>query len=201
MINKAAHNYALALSQVKGVDLKKAEDDLHTVRNTLREDARFTIFLESPSISTEAKKKALVGAFSGKIQKSVLDVILILTQKRITALIADIFSAYRKVLDQLLGRTYIDVAVAKDISGNGGIDDQLRDSIIKKVDTNRAAFGLVAGKELTYDISVKVDPALLAGVRVRVADYIFDGTVARNLIHWHDVAVVHPLDMSKAFSE
>ena len=83
----------------------------------------------------------------------------------------------------------------------GGIDDELKQTIIKKVDSNRAAFGLESGKTLQYDVSVKVSPDLLAGVRVRVADYIYDGTVARDLIHWHDVAAVHPIDAAKAFAD
>lgn len=198
MASKAAQNYAIALSEVAGLDLKAAEDELHAVRDVLRGDVKFGVFLQSPSISTAAKKKALTATFSGKVQKAVLNMCLILTEKRRMQLVPEIFTAYRKVLDGILGRTYVDIAVAKDIA-NGGIDEELKQAIIKKVDTNRAAFGLVAGKTLHYDVSVKVNPELLAGVRVRVADYIFDGTVARNLIQWHDIAAVHPIDAKKAF--
>jgi len=200
MTGSAAHNYALALSQIPGIDLKTIEEELHLVRNALREDDRFAIFLASPRIGTEAKKKALTAMLSGKVQKAVLNLCLILTEKRKTALLSAIFIAYRKVLDGILGRTYIDVTVAKEITP-GGIDEELKQAIVKKVDSNRAAFGLVADKALQYDVSVKLNPELLAGVRVRVADYIFDGTVARNLVHWHDVAVAHPIDVAKAIAE
>jgi F-type H+-transporting ATPase subunit delta len=160
--------------------------------------------LQSPGISTAAKKKALTATFSGKVQQPVLSMCLILAEKRRMQFIPEIFAAYRKVLDGILGRTYVDIAVARDFTdgragANGGIDDELKALIIKKVDTNRAAFGLEARKTLQYDVSVKVNPGLLAGVRVRVADYIYDGTVARDLIHWHDVAAVHPIDAQKAF--
>ncbi|MBS0617366.1 MAG: ATP synthase F1 subunit delta [Spirochaetes bacterium] len=200
MIGSAAHNYALALSQIPGLDLKTVEEELHLVRNALREDDRFAIFLASPRISTAAKKKALTAMLSGKVQKAVLNLCLILTEKRKTVLLSAIFIAYRKVLDGILGRTYIDVTVAKEIAP-GGIDEELKQAIVKKVDSNRPAFGLVAGKALQYDVSVKLNPELLAGVRVRVADYIFDGTVMRNLIHWHDVAIAHPIDVAKAIAE
>lgn len=198
MASKAAQNYAIALSEVAGLDLKAAEDELHAVRDVLRSDVKVGVFLQSPSISTTAKKKALSATFSGKVQKPVLHMCLILAEKRRMQLVPEIFTAYRKVLDGILGRTYLDITVAKDIA-NGGIDEELKQAIIKKVDTNRAAFGLAAGKTLHYDVSVKVNPGLLAGVRVRVADYIFDGTVARNLIQWHDIAAVHPIDAKKAF--
>lgn len=200
MTSKAAHNYALALTQVQGLDLKAAENELHLVRNALREDSRFTVFLESPRIPTAAKKKALTAMLTGKVQKAILNLCLILTEKRRMQLLSEVFVAYRKVLDVILGRTYVDITVAKDL-GNGGIDDELKQTIIKKVDSNRAAFGLESGKTLQYDVSVKVSPDLLAGVRVRVADYIYDGTVARDLIHWHDVAAVHPIDAAKAFAD
>lgn len=200
MADQAAFNYALALSQVPGVDLRQAEEDLHGIRDALRSDPHFAVFLQSPRISTAAKKKALSTVFTGRVQKVVLNMLLILTERRRTQIIPDIFFAYRKVLDGLLGRTYVDITVAKDI-GNGGIDDELKQLIIKKVDTNRSAFGLEEGKKLQYDVSVKINTELLAGVRVRVGDYIFDGTVARNLIHWHDMAATKPLDMTKAFSE
>lgn len=198
--NKAAQNYALALSQVTGLDLKAAEDELHGVRDVLKTDTKFAVFLQSPGISTAAKTKALSKVFSGKLQAPVMSILLILTEKRKTVLIPEIFVAYRKVLDNILGRTYVDITVAKDM-GNGGIDDELKAAILKKVDTNRLAFGLHVNKTLHYDVSVKIHPELLAGVRVRVADYIFDGTVARNLIHWHDVAAVHPLNVEKAFAD
>lgn len=200
MASKAAYNYALALSEVEGLDLKVAEDELHLVRNALREDARFTVFLESPRIGTAAKKKALTAMLTGRVQKAVLNLCLILTEKRKMSLLSDIFVSYRKVLDGILGRTYVDITVAKEI-GPGGIDDELKQAIVKKVDTNRQAFGLESGKALNYDVSVKVNPELLAGVRVRVADYIFDGTVARNLIHWRDVAAVHPIDVTKVIAD
>jgi hypothetical protein len=94
------------------------------------------------------------------------------------------------------------VAVAKTLHTNEALlDDSLRDLVIKKIDENRTAFGLPKEKKLNYTMSVKLDPELLAGIRVRVGDYIFDGTVARNLIKWHDVAAVHPLDVAKAFTE
>ncbi|MBV6494006.1 MAG: ATP synthase subunit delta [Turneriella sp.] len=200
MASKAAYNYALALSQVPDLDQKMAEAQLHLVRDALREDERFAIFLASPRIQTQVKKDAIQKAFLGKVQPQILNLCLILIEKRKLSLIQDIFVAYRKVLDGILGRTYVDVTVAKDM-GAGGIDDALKELIIKKVDLNRSLFGLESGKDLTYDVSVKVKPELLAGIRVRVSDYIFDGTVERNLIHWRDVAVEHPIDTKKAFVE
>ncbi|HRP68830.1 MAG TPA: F0F1 ATP synthase subunit delta, partial [Turneriella sp.] len=131
-------------------------------------------------------------------QPQILSLCLILIEKRKQVLIHDIFIAYRSVLDNILGRTYVEVTVAKELA-SGGIDDTLKQAIIQKVDTHRAAFGLESAKRLTYEVNVKLNPELLAGVRVRVADYIFDGTVERNLIHWRDKAVLRPINAQKAF--
>lgn len=202
IFNKVAHNYALALSQVQGIKLEQAEDDLHAVRDLLRSDARFTVFVQSPSISREVKKSAFKKALEGKIQKQVLDLCQILIDRRRLEVIPDIFVSFRQIVDEILGRTYVDVAVAKALNSNEApIDDELKQKIISKIDTNRQAFGLPKEKKLDYTMSVKLDPELLAGIRIRVGDYIFDGTVARNLIKWHDVAAVHPLDVEKAFTE
>ena len=202
IFNKVAHNYALALSQVQGLNLEQAEEDLHAVRELLRADQRFSVFVQSPSISREAKKKAFIKALQGKVQKAVLDTCLILIDRRRMEVLPEIFVSFRSIVDELLGRTYVDVAVAKALNTNEApIDDALKDAIVQKIDKNRAAFGLPKDKKLNYTMSVKLDTELLAGVRVRVGDYIFDGTVARNLIKWHDVAAVHPLDVAKAFTE
>ncbi len=131
-----------------------------------------------------------------------LSICLILIERRRMELMPEIFVSFRHIVDELLGRTYIDVAVAKTLNtSEAPLDDALRDLVITKIDQNRAAFGLPASKKLNYTMSVKIDSELLAGIRVRVGDYIFDGTVARNLIKWHDVAAVHPLDVARAFTE
>lgn len=202
IFNKVAHNYALALSQVQGLNLEQAEEDLHAVRDLLRADARFTVFVQSPSISRDTKKQAFRKALEGKIQQAVLNTCMILIDRRRMNFMPEIFVSFRHIVDELLGRTYVDVVVAKNLhSAEAPIDDALKDIILQKIDKNRAAFGLHANKKLNYTMSVKLDPELLAGIRVRVGDYIFDGTVARNLIKWHDVAAVHPLDVAKAFTE
>ncbi len=202
IFNKVAHNYALALSQVQGLNLEQAEEDLHAVRDILRTDEKFSVFVQSPSISREVKKSAFRKALEGKIQKAVLNVCLILIERRRMELIPEIFVSFRHIVDEILGRTYIEVAVAKELgTSESPLDKALQDLVVRKIDENRPAFGLSREKKLTYTMSVKVDPGLLAGIRVRVGDYIFDGTVARNLIKWHDVAAVHPLDVAKAFTE
>jgi F-type H+-transporting ATPase subunit delta len=202
IFNKVAHNYALALSQVQGLNLEQAEEDLHAIRDMLRTDQKFSVFVQSPSIGRDIKKNAFRKALEGKVQKAVLNVCMILIERRRMELVPELFVSFRHIVDELLGRTYIDVAVAKTLHTNEALlDDSLRDLVIKKIDENRTAFGLPKDKKLNYTMSVKLDPELLAGIRVRVGDYIFDGTVARNLIKWHDVAAVHPLDVAKAFTE
>lgn len=202
IFNKVAHNYALALSQVQGLNLEQAEEDLHAVRDTLRTDTKFSVFVQSPSISRDVKKGAFRKALDGKIQKAVLHLCMILIERRRMQILPEVFVSFRQIVDELLGRTYVDVAVAKILhTAEAPLDDALRQLVIAKIDQNRLAFGLPAEKKLNYTMSTKVDPELLAGIRVRVGDYIFDGTVARNLIQWHDVAAVHPLDVARAFTE
>jgi len=202
IFNKVAHNYALALSQVSGLNLEQAEEDLHAIRDALRSDEKFSIFVQSPSISRATKRKAFTAALDGKVQKAVLSMCLILVERRRMRFLPEIFVSFRHIVDEILGRTYVDVLIAKNLNTEQApLDDALKQAILDKIEKNRSAFGLHATKKLNYTMSVKVNPELLAGISVRVADYIFDGTVARNLIHWHDVAAVHPLDVSKAFSD
>jgi F-type H+-transporting ATPase subunit delta len=202
IFNKAAHHYALALSQVEGLNLEQAEEELHAIRDLLRAEDRFTVFVQSPGISREVKKNAFRKALEGKVQKAVLNLCMILIERRRMELIPEIFVIFRRIVDELLGRTYIDVAVARSLdTAEAPLDESLRHLVIQKIDENRARFGLPKEKKLNYTMSVKVDPELLAGIRIRVGDYIFDGTVARNLIRWHDVAAAHPLDVAKAFTD
>lgn len=202
IFDKVAHNYALALSQVSGLNLEQAEEELSAIRELLRADARFSVFVQSPSIASDKKKAAFRKALEGKVQQAVLNLCMILIERRRMEILPELFVSFRQIVDELLGRTYVEVKIAKALESEAvPLDAALKELILKKIDENRLAFGLPKDKKLNYTINVKVDPELLAGIRVRVGDYIFDGTVARNLIKWHDVAAVHPLDVAKAFIE
>ncbi|MCS6972522.1 MAG: ATP synthase F1 subunit delta [Leptospiraceae bacterium] len=200
--HKAAHNYALALAQIDNLPLEQAEAELQAIRDALRADPRFTVFMESPAISTEARKAALRKALGGKVLPAVMNLCLILAERRRMHLIPSILVAFRQVVDGLLGRTYIDVVVAHVLNTpESPLDSELAELIVRRIDENRAAFGLPVGKKLNYTMNVKLNTELLAGIRIRVGDYVFDGTVARNLLRWRDVAAAHPLDVEKAFSD
>lgn len=202
IFDKVAHNYALALSQVSGLNLEQAEEELSAIRELLRADSRFSVFVQSPSIASDKKKAAFRKALEGKVQKAVLNACMILIERRRMEILPELFVSFRQIVDELLGRTYVEVKIAKALESEAvPLDAALKELILKKIDENRLAFGLPKDKKLNYTMNVKVDPELLAGIRVRVGDYIFDGTVARNLIKWHDVAAVHPLDVAKAFIE
>ncbi|MCX7633427.1 MAG: ATP synthase F1 subunit delta [Turneriella sp.] len=200
--HKAAHNYALALAQIDNLPLEQAEAELQAIRDALRADPRFAVFMESPAISTEARKAALRKALGGKVLPAVMNLCLILAERRRMHLIPSILVAFRQVVDGLLGRTYIDVVVAHVLNTpESPLDSELAELIVRRIDENRAAFGLPVGKKLNYTMNVKLNTELLAGIRIRVGDYVFDGTVARNLLRWRDVAAAHPLDVEKAFSD
>jgi F0F1-type ATP synthase delta subunit len=57
MASKAAQNYAIALSEVAGLDLKAAEDELHAVRDVLRSDVKFSVFCNPPAFPLRQRKR------------------------------------------------------------------------------------------------------------------------------------------------
>lgn len=168
-----ARNYAetlLALAQRHGgaataEEYLRALDDL---AGLLEREPRVRKFLETPRVSGEEKKRALRAALAGRVPEMFLRFVMVVVEKRRQGLLREIAVAYRDLIDEMLGRVRVSVAISH------APDAALQEEILRAL---AARFGKTVIAEFT------VDPDLLGGMVVRVGDEIVDGSVRSRAAH------------------
>ena len=116
---------------------------------------------------SEAQKSAvLTEALSDRVPRHFLRFLLALVRKRRQMLIPEIATEYHNLVDQSEGRIHANVTVARQSS------ESERNAIAEQLSR-------VLGKQAV--LHVKVNPAILGGVIVKVGDTVMDGSVRKRL--------------------
>jgi F-type H+-transporting ATPase subunit delta len=163
-----ARSYAEALFELaqREESLEAYGEALAQVAALLDDTPELRLFLETPRVEAAEKKKVLRKALEGRIPEHILNFLLVVIDRRRQRLIAEMATAYRELVDAHLGRTHVDVSVARPL------DDEERDFVQNRL-------SLILGKEAIPH--VRVQPELLGGILFRSGDTIFDGSVRRQL--------------------
>jgi F-type H+-transporting ATPase subunit delta len=146
-------------AQVLG-ELGSLVDDIY------RADPLFEAFLASGAISRRPKAEAIRRAFEGKASDTFLNFLLVLNDYQRLELLRPILRAARGLADERAGRLPVLVTSAAPLA-----DDQ-REQLLHDL---RARYN----KEPV--LTLKVDPALLGGLVVRVGDWLYDASVRTRL--------------------
>jgi F-type H+-transporting ATPase subunit delta len=163
-----ARNYASALFDL-AVRAEAAEsygDALREVAALSEELPVFRVFLDTPSVPKDEKKRVLQEVFGGRVPAHVLNFLLLLLDRRRHRLIREISVEYGALLDDRMGRARVHVTVARELSA--GEQDEIRTQL-----------GRILDREAIPTFQVKKE--LLGGIVFRSGDTIFDGSVRRRL--------------------
>ncbi|MBM4182730.1 MAG: ATP synthase F1 subunit delta [Gemmatimonadetes bacterium] len=139
---------------------------LDTVARLLDEDPRFRIFLETPRIEDEARKRVVKKAFADALPKNVVNFVLVTIDKRRQRLLREISRQYNALVDAHLNREHVEVTLAR-------AADPATETLIA------SRLSSVLGKEAIPHFRVK--PDIIGGLVVRTSDTIYDGSVRRRL--------------------
>lgn len=163
-----ARNYASALFElaVRDDQTETWGEALDQVVSLLDEVPDFQRFLETPRIDAARKKEVLRESFHGRIPPSVLNFVLLVVDKRRQRLLPEMAEEYRTLQDVQLGRTHVEVQVARPLET--GEQAEIA-----------AELSRILGR--TAIPHVRVRPELLGGIIFRSGDTIFDGSVRRRL--------------------
>ena len=165
-----ARNYAevlLALAQRAGGDLEEWGRLIGDLADALRTDVRFRRFLESPRVSEDDKIAVLARALgAAAVPRTFVRFVQTLVANRRQMLIPEIAVEYQALVDEIEGRLHADVTVARPAAP--GDEEAIAEQLTR-------AFG----KQVVPH--VRVNPAILGGVVVRVGDTVMDGSVRRRL--------------------
>jgi F-type H+-transporting ATPase subunit delta len=165
-----ARNYAetlVALAQRQAGDaVAEFGDAIDAVVELLEREPRVRAFFESPSITPEAKQRALRASFEGRVPPQFLRFLLVVVEKRRERQLREIARAYHDLVDAMLGRVRAEITLPE------AADPTLQDELVAWLERR-------TGKKVVPQFTT--DPGILGGVVVRVDEEVLDGSVRRNL--------------------
>lgn len=163
-----ARNYASALFDLgdKHGRLEEFGRGLADIARVLDEVPDLRLFLETPRVDKEEKKKALREKLEGRVPDLVLNFVLLTVDKRRQRLLRAMNREYQTLLDEKLGRAHVEVTLAHEPDS-------------RTLESLRSQLSAILGKQVVPH--VRVMPELLGGVVFRSGDTVYDGSVRRRL--------------------
>jgi F-type H+-transporting ATPase subunit delta len=168
-VTGVAGRYATALFELardaKSVDAVNA--DLDRFVKLLGTSADLDRLVRSPVFTAEEQAKA-VGAILAKAGISGLaaQLLKVLTSNRRLFAVRDVAAAYRSLVARFKGEVAAEVTVAENLSA-------------KNLDALKGALKTVTGKDV--DLKVKVDPAIIGGLVVKLGSRMVDTSLRTKL--------------------
>lgn len=163
-----ARNYAealLALARKAGA-LETWDATFRAVADAVQHDERLVNFLAAPQVSAADKKRVLEKAFGTALPRPMVRFLQKLVDNRRQMLIPDIAVEFANLVDESEGRVHAQVTLAREAS---------------EADRTSIARQLSAHLGKTVVPHVRVNPAILGGVVVKVGDSVMDGSVRKRL--------------------
>ena len=137
-------------------------DDIKLVGEVLGSDPQIVQFFNHVLIENDKKIQLLDQSFKGNVDQYVLNFLKLLVQSRRIRYIDDIVKSYINLSNQYLGIEEGTIYTPYKLT-----DQQIQD--IEK------AISQKENKKVTLKISI--DPSLLGGIKVQIANRIYDGTI------------------------
>ena len=153
------------LAREEGLD-KTILDQLSVLNQSFRQEADFVRLLSTPNLSKQDRCQVVDDCFRGKVQPYVLNFLKILTERGYVHHFSDCCKAYRALYNRDHGILPVTAVTAVALS-----DDQSR-----RLTEKLAA---ITGK--TIELTNRVDPACMGGVRLNYDGKQLDDTVAHRL--------------------
>jgi F-type H+-transporting ATPase subunit delta len=154
---KALHEAALNANQTDEVFA-----DTQSLLGLRSEDRSFERFIESPQVLTEDKVRIIKQTLEGRVSKLVVDLLLLLVEKKRFMFIEEIMEAYRYLYEKEKGIVEVRTITAIPL------EDALKDELIRKLE---------AQTKKTIRIKPEVDPDIIGGMILVMEDNIIDGSI------------------------
>jgi len=169
MMNAAvAKRYGQALLQIgqEKDSIDRYQEDLKLVVDTIENSAELKDVLTSQTVSIDEKKNIVKQIFADKVDAMVLNLLFVVVDKNREESIADIYSVFCALADEVRNIAYADVVSAYPLT-------EEQETALS------AQLANMSGK--TVKLNVSVDASLLAGLVVTFGDKVYDGTVGARL--------------------
>jgi F-type H+-transporting ATPase subunit delta len=165
---KLSQRYAQAVFSLAGDNnaIETVGNDLSSIARAIGEDETAHAFFVAPVIERKTKEQVLMSVFDGKVNDIALHALLLLVRKRREGYLDEIVSEYRKLELARRGAEPLVFTTARELP-----ETELRAMVARLEQLYRK----------TFEVTVRVDPSLIGGVRITMDDRRIDGTVAGRL--------------------
>lgn len=165
---KVAARYAGALmaSALAENTLGEVAESYAAVVEVAKANPDLVVFLDSPQVADDEKRKLLEKVFGEKVEKILLHFFYLLVDKNRIENLQDIGEAFAGMVEEHMGVVHAQVTTAVALSDDHA--DQLQEKL-----------AAMTGAKVILD--KKIDPAVIGGVCVTMGGQILDGTVRHNL--------------------
>ncbi|QJC53824.1 F0F1 ATP synthase subunit delta [Paenibacillus albicereus] len=166
--NVIAKRYAQALYEVataQGI-VSEVRGQLQLVSEGLSSGGDVQRFLSTPSIEPSAKVELIKKAIGDRVSSIVLNTITLLVERGRYSALSDVYAAYSRIADEASGESRATIVTALPLTA---------EELSKVVQQ----FSAITGKKIIGE--QVVDPSLIGGVKVRIGDKIYDGSLSSKL--------------------
>lgn len=162
-----AKRYAEALFQLgtEKANLDQLAEELRIVRDVFNNKDFFT-FLKHPRVNNEKKKQLLEEAFQG-LQANVVNTLKLLVDRQRVDITPSIIDHFIEKVNDAKGIAEASVFSVRELSDTE--KEELQQGLAKRFNKN------------TIKLTNVVDPSILGGLKIRIGNTIYDGTISGKL--------------------
>jgi len=163
-----AKRYAKALhaSAEESGSVEQTGEQLRAVLDVYNQEPDLRVIMSHPGIAADAKLDLIKRAFGDGLSELVISTLKLLIERGRFSVLPALYQAYTAIADERSGRARAIVYSAYELSE---ADNQ----------AIAAQFGKLTGKTIT--VENVVDKSLIGGIRVRIGDRLYEGSVAGKL--------------------
>ncbi|TGB01624.1 F0F1 ATP synthase subunit delta [Halobacillus salinus] len=163
-----AKRYADALFQLakEHNKLEQVESELRTLRDVYVSNPKLVHFLQHPRVTMDQKKQLVTESFQS-FSKEVLHTLQLLVDRHREEIIVDVVSEFITLMNDAKGVADAEVYSVRELSE-------------KELERISETFAPKVGKR-SLNLKNFVDKELLGGIRLRVGNRIFDGSISGKL--------------------
>jgi ATP synthase F1 delta subunit len=174
---RVAARYAEAIFAIArdGDALDDVRSELATLAELVADQPALRRLFERPDLSPEQKRGALREAFGERFSQAIMALIGALVRHRRGEALPQVVAAFEELADQAAGVVRADAETVVPLS------DRQRDRLV-------AALGRLTGKRVVLE--ERIDPGVVAGVRLRVGDRLIDGSAAGRLARMREDLII-----------
>lgn len=165
---KVAKRYAQALMDLAD-ELRKLDilsRDLEVIEKIIDKSKEFRLFLRSPVIPNERKKKIIAALFESRVDPIAFQFLLLLVKKNRENVLAEIIKAFYQLRDEKLGIVNVTVKTARTFT------QPQEEKLLQYLQE-------YTGKRVSIRFSI--DKSLKGGFIVQIGDTVLDSSIRRQL--------------------